>query len=179
MLGCRASCALCRSSIAVYFILHPAKKELRDLTVSPLCSQHPGSLLLLLVQDSSRLVKRLAPCFKSVFSCFGRLHGSNLAPGLCRARRNKLLMSGATCGVTVTKPKKQSAPWIKKRGQQKTLAKTLNVDVKKQQWSVEDTVCPAVVRGDKNKLEGTIHSTRVFCLQLREKSAVFFSELTP
>lgn len=120
MLGCKASCAICRSSMALYFILHPAKEELRNLTVSPLCSQHPGSLLLLLLQDSSRLVKRLAPSFKSVFSCFSRLRGSNLAPGLCRARRNKLLMSGTTCGVTVTKPKTQSAPLIKERGKTAT-----------------------------------------------------------
>lgn len=89
---------------------HSAKEELCDLTVSPLCSQHPGSLLLLLLQHSSILVKRLASSFESVFSCFGRLRGSNLAPGLCRARRNKLLTLRATCGVTVTKPKTQSAP---------------------------------------------------------------------
>lgn len=27
--------------------------------------------------------------------------------------------------------------------------------------------CPAVIRGDKKKLEGTVHGTRAFCLQLR------------
>lgn len=116
---------------------------------SPLCSQHPCSLLLLLLQDSSRLVKRPAPSLESVFSCFGRQRGSSLAPGLCRARRNKLLMSGATCGVTLTKQsqKHRAHHELKKGGKQQQ--KTLNMDVKKQQWSVEDTACLLALQSSK------------------------------